>query len=119
MNRSVYSRRPADGQFWQVLTFLQTLLDSSFLTFLTYPPSHPILRDIFSHLEPELDFTDDVEQLRGPLEPFVRAHAKAVHEAAHGVQKPDLKVDWRKRRKEAHEQAGMTVGAYQIEELVL
>ena len=85
MNRSVYSRRPADGQFWQVLTFLQTLLDSSFLTFLTYPPPHPILRDIFSHLEPELDFTDDVEQLRGPLEPFVRAHAKAVHEAAHGV----------------------------------
>ncbi|GJE84877.1 hypothetical protein PsYK624_009530 [Phanerochaete sordida] len=103
----------------KVLAFLQTLLDSSFLTFLTYPPSHPILRDIFSHLEPELDFTDDVEQLRGPLEPFVRAHSKAVHEAAHGVQKPDLKIDWRKRRKDAHEQAGMAVGVYQIEELVL
>lgn len=101
------------------MAFLQTLLDSSFLTFLTYLPSHGILRDIFSHLEPELSFTDDVEQLRGPLEPFVRAHAKAVHEAAHGVQKPDLKVDWRKRRKEAHEQAGITVGVYQIEELVL
>lgn len=49
----------------------------------------------------------------------MRAHAKAVHEAAHGVQKPDLKVDWRKRRKDAHEQAGMAVGVYQIEELVL
>lgn len=103
----------------QVLGFLQTLLDSSFLTFLTYPPSHGILRDIFSDLEPELTFTDDVEQLRGPLESFVREHAKAVHEAAHGAQKPDLKVDWRRRRKEAHEQAGMAVGMYQIEELLL
>ena len=95
------------------------MLDSSFLTFLTYSPSHGILRDIFTHLEPELAFTDDVEQLRGPLEPFVRAHAKAVHEAAHGAQKPDHKVDWRKRRKEAHEQAGIAVGVYQIDELLL
>ncbi|KIP07738.1 hypothetical protein PHLGIDRAFT_127500 [Phlebiopsis gigantea 11061_1 CR5-6] len=103
----------------KVLVFLQTLLDSSFLTFLTYLPSHAILRDILSHLEPELSFTDDVELLRGPLEPFVRAHTKTVHEAAHGAQKPDLKVDWRRRRKEAHEQAGMAVGVYQIEELLL
>ena len=66
-----------------------------------------------------MSFTDNVELLRGPLEPFVRAHAKTVHEAAHGVQKPDLKVDWRRRRKEAHEQAGMAVGVYQIEELLL
>lgn len=108
-----------DGFELQVLAFLQTLLDSSFLTFLTYPPSHDILRDIFAHLEPELTFIDDVEQLRGPLEPFVWAHTKAVHEAAHGAQKPDLKVDWRRRRKKAHEQAGMAVGVYQIEEIVL
>lgn len=107
-------------EIWsQVLAFLQTLLDSSFLKLLTYPPSHSVLRDILSDLEPELAFTDEIEQLRGPLEPFVRAHAKAVHEAAHGAQKPDLKVDWRRRRKEAHEQAGMAVGVYQIEELVL
>lgn len=98
---------------------MQALLDSSFLIFLTYPPSHRVLRDIFSHLEPELTFTDDMEQLRGPLEPFVRAHAKAVHEAANGVQKPDLKVDWRRRRKVAHEQANMALGVYQIEELLL
>ena len=103
----------------QVLAFLQTILDSSFLTLLPYPPSHALLRSILSDLEPELAFTDDVEQLLGPLEPFVRAHAKAIHEAAHGAQKPDLKIDWRRRRKEAHEQAGMAVGLYQIEELVL
>lgn len=103
----------------QILAFLKTLLDTAFLTFLAYPPSHGVLRRILAHIEPELDFIDDVDQLRGPLEPFLRAHAKAVHEATYGAQKPDLKVDWRRRRKEAHEQAGMAIGVYQLEELVI
>ncbi|PSR73431.1 hypothetical protein PHLCEN_2v10723 [Hermanssonia centrifuga] len=102
-----------------VLAFLQTLLDSSYLTFLSYQPSHDLLQHVLSQLLPEVTFSDEVEQLRGPLMPFVKAHTKAVHESAHGVQKPDLKVDWKRRRKQAHEQASIAVGVYQIEELVL
>ncbi|KAI0689236.1 hypothetical protein BC835DRAFT_264850 [Cytidiella melzeri] len=102
----------------QILSFVQTILDSSFLSLLSYPPSYDILRRIFSYIEPEATFTDDLELLRGPLEPFVNAHSKMVHEAAHGPEKPDLTGDWRKKRKEAHEQAAIAVGVYQVEELV-
>lgn len=112
--------RPSHAPPAQVLAFAQTLLDASFLTFLTHAPAHAALRALTTRLAPELAFADDVlAPLRGPLEPFVRAHARAVHEAAHGAQKPDPRVDWRRRRKEAHEQAGMAVGVYQVEELVL
>ena len=89
------------------------------MSLLSYPPSHKILRQILSYLEPELAFVDDAEHLRGPLEPFVKAHAKMVHEAAHGPDRPDPDVDWRRRRKEAHEQAAIAIGVYQVEELIL
>jgi hypothetical protein len=102
-----------------VLYFIQTILDSSFLSLLSYPPSFDVLRRISTCIEPETSFSDDLEQLRGPLEPFVKAHVKMVHEAAHGPEKPDLSVDWRKTRKEIHERAAMAVGVYQLEELVL
>lgn len=72
-----------------------------------------------SYIEPEAAFMDDLEQLRGPLEPFVKAHKKMVHEAAHGPEKPDPNVDWRKKRKQAHEQAAIAVGVYQVEELII
>ena len=62
---------------------------------------------------------DDMEQLRGVLLPFVKAQDKHVRESAFGVPKPDFSVDWRRRRKEQHEQAAIAVGIYQIEELVL
>lgn len=68
---------------------MQTILDASFLALLAYPPAHPVLRDIGAVVQPELEFTDEVEQLRGPLEPFVRAHDRMVREAANGEEKPD------------------------------
>ena len=58
--------------------------------------------------------------LCGPLEPFARAaaaRAKAQSEAKEG--KGDSGKDWRRKRKLAHEQAGIAVGLYQVEELVL
>ena len=42
-----------------------------------------------------------------------------VHEAAYGPEKPDPNVDWRKKRKQAHEQAAIAVGVYQVEELII
>ena len=60
---------------------------------------------------------DEMEYLRGPLEPFARAQVKALKESAEG--KRDAHVDWRKRRKAAHEQAGISIGLYRLEELVI
>ena len=59
-----------------------------------------------------------MEQLRGPLEPFARAQMKALRESVEG-KKDSGQVDWRKKRRAAHEQAGMNVGLYRLEELVL
>jgi hypothetical protein len=87
------------------------------LTLLQYPPAHDILRRISSELEPELTRVSDLEQLRGPLEPFARAQTKALRESVEG--KRDDQVDWRKRRKAANEQTSAAVGLYRLEELVI
>jgi hypothetical protein len=53
---------------------------------------------------------------------FARAQAKAVKDAAalgKDGKKEEPLGDWRQRRKMAHEQAGMAVGLYRLEELVL
>lgn len=97
--------------------FLQTLLDASFLTLLQYTPAHDLLRRISLDLEPELSRVDQMEQLRGPLEPFAKCQMKALKESVEGNK--DSQVDWRKRRKAAHEQAGVAVGLYRLEELVI
>ncbi|KAG6861980.1 hypothetical protein C0995_009164 [Termitomyces sp. Mi166 len=83
-----------------------------------HPPAHAVLRRIQAQIEPEIVFTDDMEQLRGPLEMFAKAHTKAVKEADQDKSKKPL-GDWRQRRKQAHEQAGLSIGLYQLEELVL
>jgi len=104
----------------EVISFLQTVLDASFLTLLQYTPAHDLLRRISSDLEPELNRVDQMEQLRGPLEPFARAQMKAVKESVKGdTGTKESQVDWRRKRKAAHEQAGMAVGLYRLEELVL
>ena len=74
-----------------------------------------------SHLEPEIAFINEAEQLRGPLEPFAKAQAKIVAEAEQsGVKKDSAQQgDWKKRKKLQYEQAGLSIGLYQVEELVL
>ncbi|KAG6812938.1 hypothetical protein H0H92_015258 [Tricholoma furcatifolium] len=101
-----------------VLSFLQTLLDASFLTILQHPPAHAVLKHIQAHIEPEIGLIDDLEQLRGPLETFAKAHTKAIKEAGQDKRKKPV-GDWRQRRKQAHEQAGLSIGLYRLEELVL
>ena len=105
----------------KVLAFLQSLLDASFLALLGHSPAHKLLRRLTEHIQPALAQTNELELLCGPLEPFARAaaaKAKAQAEAKEGG-KPDSGKDWRRKRKLAHEQAGMAVGLYQVEELVL
>ncbi|KAJ7118777.1 hypothetical protein C8R44DRAFT_853923 [Mycena epipterygia] len=101
----------------KVLSFIQTVLDASFLALLQYTPAHRVLRKVLSRIEPEIRLTEQVGLLRGPLELFARAQAKAVRDGKEG--KKDL-GDWRQRRRLAHERSAMAVGGvYQLEELVL
>lgn len=106
------------NQNLQVLAFLRAVLDSSFLALLQYTPSHRLLQRLSARLDPELAFIDEVEQLRGPLEPFAKAQAKALAEGVQGARK-DTQVDWRRRKKLQHEQTALAVGLYQVEELVI
>ncbi|KAJ6546982.1 hypothetical protein B0H19DRAFT_953737 [Mycena capillaripes] len=101
----------------KVLSFIQTVLDASFLALLQHTPAYRVLQKVLSRIEPEIQLTEQVDMLRGPLEVFARAQAKAVQDAKEG--RKDL-GDWRQRRRLAHERSAMAVGGvYQLEELVL
>jgi len=109
-----------------VVSFIQAILDASFLSLLQHPPAYPILRSISDQIEPELKLTNEVEQLRIPFDTLLREHKKVVAERkereqasqSRGGGKGD-KGDWRKKRKEAFQQASLAVGLYQIEEILL
>ncbi|KAJ7273087.1 hypothetical protein C8J57DRAFT_1128769 [Mycena rebaudengoi] len=108
--------REAHPPLVDVLSFLQTVLDASFLALLQHVPAHRVLRKVLARIEPEIRLTEQVETLRGPLELFARAQAKAVRDGKEGK---EVVGDWRQRRRLAHERSGMAVGVYQLEELVL
>ncbi|KAJ7771604.1 hypothetical protein B0H16DRAFT_1364249 [Mycena metata] len=102
----------------KVLSFMQTTLDASFLALLQHTPAHPILHKVLSRIEPEIQLTEQIDLLRGPLELFARAQAKAVRDGKEG--KKEQVGDWRQRRRLAHERQAMAVDrVYQLEELVL
>ncbi|KAJ3568819.1 hypothetical protein NP233_g5467 [Leucocoprinus birnbaumii] len=108
----------------QLLDFLQSLLDASFLTLIQHPPAHKVLKSLKAHIEPEISALSQTEQLRGVVAGFAKAHANAVREAEIGKvsnvsSKEDSKKDWRQRKREAHEQVAMAIGTYQLEELTL
>ena len=109
-----------------MVAFVQAILDASFLSLLQHPPAYPILRSISDQIEPELKLINEVEQLRVPFDSLLREHKKVVAERKErekatqpgGVGKGE-KGDWRKKRKEAFQQASLAVGLYQIEEIFL
>lgn len=106
-----------------MLSFVQILLDTSYLTLLSHPPSHSYLNQLNSTILPcLLSHADDLRQLSGPLQPFAKAHSKALADASKAASEvakgKEPVVDWRKRRKAAFEQAAV-IGLYQIEELAL
>jgi len=91
-------------------------LDASFLTLLQYSPAHDILHRISSDLEPEMIRLENMEHLRGPLEPFARAQKKALKDVEG---KRENQLDWRRKRKAANEQTNVAVGLYRLEELLI
>ncbi|KAF9006748.1 hypothetical protein BDQ17DRAFT_1352325 [Cyathus striatus] len=105
----------------KITYFVQTVLDAGFVTLLTYTPSHKILGQLHARLDSEIARSEQFQYLRGPLESFVQAQAKAVKEAARKKEKGKGQptTDWRQRRKQAQAQAGLSIGVYQLEELLL
>ncbi|KAI0751088.1 hypothetical protein C8Q80DRAFT_1099341 [Daedaleopsis nitida] len=103
----------------KILAFVQTLLDASFLALLAHTPAHKLLRTLAAHIQPAIASAGELELLCGPLEPFARATAAKAKAQTEAKDKGDSGKDWRRKRRMAHEQAGMAVGLYQVEELVL
>jgi hypothetical protein len=98
-----------------VLSFLQTILDSSLLSLLQYRPSHRVLARLLSQLQPELDLIAQMEQLRGPLEMF--AKKAAASEGRRGESQTQMSKA--KNKRQVHEQNALAIGLYRLEELVL
>ncbi|KAL0950072.1 hypothetical protein HGRIS_010076 [Hohenbuehelia grisea] len=97
-----------------ILSFLQSTLDSTFLLLLSDPQSHPVLHALSDHLDPEVAWGGQLESLRGALEPF----AKAQRRSGKDGKKRGGEGDWKQRRK-AQVEANMTVGMYRLEHLLL
>jgi hypothetical protein len=84
------------------------------------PSSYKILKRIQTKVDVEVTSIDETEKLRGPLQVFAAAHTKALNSAKEASEGKKAPVgDWRQRRKLAQDQAGMGIGLYQLEELVL
>ncbi|KAJ3884999.1 hypothetical protein GG344DRAFT_59887 [Lentinula edodes] len=104
----------------QITFFLQCLIDISFINLIQTPSAHRILRRIQDHIDPEIKYIEQTEQLRGPLELFVKAQTKAIKEAkaaSEGIKVPA--PDRKQQKKLLHEQAGAAIGLYRLEELTL
>lgn len=93
----------------QIISFLKSLLDATYLTLLSYPPSHSLLRKLAQVTQSKVDVVSEGETLRGPLEPFARRMRE-------GDKRGKEKVGKKKREKREVE---WMVGAYRMEELVL
>lgn len=68
------------------------------------------------HFRQHLISIEELNRLRGPLEPFVKAELK---QARSKRAKRQTDGDWRKKHKEEIEAAELAVGLYQIEDLVI
>ncbi|KAF9060787.1 hypothetical protein BDP27DRAFT_1339093 [Rhodocollybia butyracea] len=102
----------------QISTFLQPLLDTTFLTLIQTPPAYRLLRKFKAYVDGEIRGVEETGGMRGALEVFVRAQAKVLKEAREAKEGKEVKevLDWRQRRRMLQEQAGV-IGEYQLEEL--
>ena len=109
--------------FYQITSHISALLDSSFVSLLSYKPSHQILQTILSQIAPEISFIHDARDLRGGLEPFAVLQERTLRESLipkAEKEKEKSKVDWRQRRKGVGAvTGGADIGIYALEELVL
>jgi hypothetical protein len=67
-----------------------------------------------SEIELEVDSIGQTRILLGPLEPFAKV-AKAPNDG----KRDEPQVDRKTKKKQMHEQSGLAVGLYRLEELVL
>ncbi|KAG7447648.1 uncharacterized protein BT62DRAFT_1075023 [Guyanagaster necrorhizus] len=95
-----------------IVTFTQVILDSSLLTLIQHAPAHRVLRKIGARIEPEILSIDETEQLRVPLEAFVKAQRRLLKATEEGK---EPRLDWRQRSKLAHQQASAAIGLYRAE----
>lgn len=98
-----------------IVSFTQVILDSSLLTLIQHAPAHRILRNIGARINPEIQSIDETEQLRGPLEAFVKAQRRLLKATEEGK---EPRLDWRQRHKLA-QQASASIGLYRAERLIL
>ncbi|KAG2041673.1 hypothetical protein BDR03DRAFT_945379 [Suillus americanus] len=117
-NVAIEHRGGAAPPYDKTISFLQVLLDASFVSLLQFPPSHELLRNIMSHIEPEIELHERMGYLRGALEPFARVQNRIVKERAEGTPR-ETPNEWRKRRKHQEQQIALGVGLYRLEELVI
>lgn len=96
---------------YQIASFLNHLLDSSLVSLLQYRPAHALLHQLTDDLGPQVSFLEELDALRGPLEPFARAYNRSL--------KAPIEQDARQKQKEANQAAELRIGLYQIEELFL
>lgn len=106
------------------MDFTQGILDASFIALLQHPPAHKVLRTLNTQLSPEIAFADDVESLRGSLEPFAVAQQKAIKESLIPPQEREREkqsIDWRQRKRGAGAAPGVhpDIGVYRLEHLWL
>ncbi|KAK0207011.1 hypothetical protein DFS33DRAFT_1255556 [Desarmillaria ectypa] len=99
-----------------IVSFTQVILDSSLLTLIQHPPAHRVLRKISARIDSEIRSIDEMEQLRGSLEAFVKAQRRLLKATEEGK---EPRLDWRQRSKLAHQQASAAIGLYKAERLIL
>lgn len=100
---------------YQVIMFLQALLDASCVALLQFQPSYEVLRRVLSFIEPEITLLEGLEPLRGVLEPFAKARLLGEKTGATRESPAEL----RKRKKQLEQRDGLGVGLYRLEELVI
>lgn len=86
------------------------------MTLIQHAPAHRVLRKIGARIDPEIQSIDETEQLRGPLEAFVKAQRRLLKATEEGK---EPRLDWRQRSKLAHQQASAAIGLYRAERLIL
>ncbi|KAF5365127.1 hypothetical protein D9757_012603 [Collybiopsis confluens] len=105
----------------QITTFLQSILDVSFVNLIQTPSSHHLLQKMDGYVQPQIKYIEQMDGLRGALEVFVRAQAKAMKDAKvaseGGGKGQGTTGDWRQRKKAMYEHGAMNIGLYQLEEI--
>ena len=84
---------------WQILAYLQAILDASLLLLLNHPPTREILQRLLKAIKPLVQANLALQTLRGQLEPFAIAHREG-NEAITSRKKNESTRERRRRQRE-------------------